>query len=182
MPADEHAAFVRIVKPQQQVQQRRLPRARLADDRHQLALSNLQRDALDGLGVRTRRVLETDVLEGNRSVERRRTLAALERNRRRLIDQRERPFGRADGAQRLARRSILCLSAGSCANARTVRTPASTSVAAAPASPCAFCTSAAVALTRRPSHDDASAIGGSPSSITSVSHGDVYSSSTSPPM
>ena len=73
-------------------------------------------------------------------------------------------------------------SAGSWPNARTVRTPASTSVAAAPASLCAFCTSAAIAFTRRPSHDEASAIGGRPTSISSVSHGDVYSSSTSPPM
>ena len=51
--------------------------------------------------------------------------------------------------------------------------PASTSVAAAPASECADCTSAASTFTRRPSTEVAKTIGGTASRMSSVSCGEV---------
>src|SRR5262249_56525062 len=99
-PADDDAAFVRIVEAQQQVQQRRLPGAGLSDDRDDFARRDLQVDTLDRFDSWTRRISEPDTLEGDRSVEGRRTLPAFDRNPRRLFDEPERPRGGANRAKR----------------------------------------------------------------------------------
>src|SRR5581483_9965628 len=86
---------------QQQVQNSRLPRARLADNRHDLARLDAQIDAFERLDVGPRRIAEADVLERDGTIHLSRLAAPFERNGRRPVDELENPVRRANGARGL---------------------------------------------------------------------------------